>query len=338
MIKGFRSIVIKFTLFAVVAGLLGLLLVNTMLNGLNGDTQSYKAEFTDVAGLRAGDDMRVAGVRVGRVQDIKITKTGAEVSFDLVKKQPILDTTKVVMRYQNLLGQRYLALVQTGKQGAALHNGATVPLARTSPGFDLTELLNGFRPLFEALRPDDVNALASSLVKVLQGEGGTVESLLSQTGKLTNFLADRDQVVGEVLDNLTPVLTNIAGQGTELRSTVVELKELMTGLAKDRKSIGASIDGMSALIGSTADLLTNIKVPTVKAVNRFHSVMTLFLANKNSFVDAIRSFGSTLAALGRASSYESAVNIYLCSSIVQVGPVKLNLNGSDNGPWSEVCR
>ncbi|MFL6061463.1 MAG: MCE family protein [Marmoricola sp.] len=338
MITGFRTIVVKFVAFAVVAGLLGLLLVNTMLNGLNGDTRTYKAEFSDVAGLRTGDDMRVAGVRVGRVQGIKINDQGAQVTFQLVKDQPILDTTKLVMRYQNLLGQRYLALVQSGTEGAPLDAGATVPLSRTSPGFDLTSLLNGFRPLFEALRPDDVNALATSLVKVLQGEGGSIESLLSQTGKLTNFLADRDQVVGAVLDNLTPVLTNMAGQGTELRGTVVELKQLMLGLAKDRASIGASIDGMSQLIGSTSGLLKDIKVPTITAVRRFNGVMGLFLKNKEPFVAAIKSFGSTLAALGRAGSYQNALNIYLCSTIVSIGPVKLNLNGSDNGPWSEVCR
>jgi phospholipid/cholesterol/gamma-HCH transport system substrate-binding protein len=338
MIKGFRFIVVKFTIFALASGLLGLLLVNTMLNGLNGSTVSFKAEFTDVAGLRVGDDMRSAGVRVGRVSGIAITQQGAEVSFDLLKEQPVLDTTKVVMRYQNLLGQRYLALVQTGRQGAPLPSGSTIPLARTSPGFDLTELLNGFRPLFEALRPDDVNALATSLVKVLQGEGGTVEQLLQQTAHLTNFLADRDQLVGEVLTNLTPVVTDIAGQGSELRATVVELKNLMTGLATDRASIGASIDGVSQLIGSTSSLLTAIKVPTIAAVRNFRQVMDLFVANKQGFVDAIRSFGTTLAALGRASSYQNAVNIYLCSVIVQVGPAKLNLNGSDNGPWSKVCR
>ncbi|MCX6395940.1 MAG: MlaD family protein [Propionibacteriales bacterium] len=338
MIAGFRSIVIKFTAFAVISVLLGVLLVNTMLNGLKGDTATYTADFIDVAGLRVGDDMRVAGVRVGRVQAIDITEQGAAVTFDLVEDQPILDTTKIVMRYQNLLGQRYLALVQSGEAGAVLKPDSVVPIARTSPGFDLTELLNGFRPLFEALRPDDVNRLANSLIQVLQGEGGTIESLLQQTGTLTNFLADRDQLVGQVLNNLTPVLQNMAGQGTELRATVVELKSLMTGLAQERDSIGDSIDGVSQLIGSTSGLLEDLKVPTVAAVKNFREVMALFLANKESFVSAIGSFGTTLAALGRASSYESSVNIYLCSVILKLGPLQQNLNGSGNGPWSEVCR
>jgi phospholipid/cholesterol/gamma-HCH transport system substrate-binding protein len=229
-------------------------------------------------------------------------------------------------------------MVQGPEHGPRMKAGATVPLDRTNPGFDLTELLNGFRPLFEALRPDDVNQLAASVVKVLQGEGGTVENLLRRTAKLTNFLADRDQIVGEVLNNLTPVLVDMAGQGQQLRSSVVELKALMTGLAKDRESIGASIDGMSELIGSTSQLLTDLRTPTVQAVRRFNATMKLFLANKQPFVDALGSFGKALAALGRASSYQNAVNLYFCSITVGAGAAQLNLNGGSNGPWSEVCK
>lgn len=338
MVTGLRSIVVKLAVFALVSAVLAVVLLNTMLNGVHGSTRSFHARFADVAGLRVGDDVRAAGVRVGRVEAIDIAHGGAEVAFELTADQPLLATTEIVMRYQNLLGQRYLALVQGPDRGAPLAAGATVPLARTSPGFDLTELLNGFRPLFEALRPDDVNALATSVVKVLQGEGGTVESLLAQTGRLTSFLADRDQVVGEVVDNLTPVLVDLAGRGTELQGTVKELRALMTGLARDRKSIGSSIDGMSQLIGSTSRLLQEARVPTVRAVKRFRTVMDLFMTNKRDFVTAIGSFGSTLAALGRASSYENAVNIYLCTVIVNVGGAKLNLNGGDSGPYSEVCR
>ena len=338
MVTGLRAIVVKLAVFGVVSMLLAVVLLNTMLHGVGGATRSYHAQFTDVAGLRVGDDVRAAGVRVGRVQGIDIAHGGAEVAFELTTAQPLLATTKVVMRYQNLLGQRYLALVQGPERGPLLPAGATVPLARTSPGFDLTELLNGFRPLFDALRPQDVNALATSVIKVLQGEGGTVESLLEQTGRLTSFLADRDQVVGEVVSNLTPVLMDLAGRGQELQSTVKELRALMTGLARDRRSIGSSLDGMSQLIGSTSQLLEQVRVPTVRAVHRFRTVMDLFMANRKDFVGAVGSFGSTLAALGRASSYENAVNIYLCTVIVNVGGAKLNLNGSDQGPYSEVCR
>ena len=107
---------VKFGIFASVALLLGYLLVNTMLHGLTGDTVHYKAEFSDVSGLRTGDDIRVAGVRVGRVQSVEITDAGAGVVRP-GQAAAVCSATNLVMRYQNLLGQRYLALVQ-GKDAA----------------------------------------------------------------------------------------------------------------------------------------------------------------------------------------------------------------------------
>lgn len=335
---GLRWIVLKFGVFALVSVLLAVLLLNTMLNGVVGSTRTYDAQFRDVSGLRVGDDVRVAGVRVGRVTTIEPTDAGAEVRFEVVEDQPVLDTTKLVMRYQDLLGQRYLALVQGRERGAELDSGATIPMARTSPGFDLTELLNGFRPLFETLKPADVNTLATSLVRVLQGEGGTIGSLLDQTAELTHQLADRDEVFDAVLTNLTPVLDNLAGQGDELQGTVKQLRTLMTGLAEDRKAIGSSIDGMSQLISGTSELLADARQPAVAAVGRFRQVMAMFVDHTDPFVASLRNFELALAALGRAGSYHSALNIYLCSSDLRLGNIVLNLNLTRNGPWSEVCR
>ena len=334
--SGIGRVAAKFGAFALVSGLLLMLLVNTMVNGLGGDSHTYEAEFTDVSGLRVGDDVKVAGVRVGRVESIEVDGGAARVEFELSEKQPILDTTAIVMRYQNLLGQRYLALVQGKDRGRELADGAKIPLDRTNPGFDLTELLNGFRPLFEVLQPDDVNQLATSLVKVLQGEGGTVETLLQQTSELTSFIADRDDVIGDVLTNLTPVLDNLAGQGTELKSTVQELRALMTGLARDRKSIGASIDGVSQLVGATSDLLREARVPAARTIDRFRTVAHMLATSRNQLNSALRSFGTTFAGLGRGASYENAVNVYLCSMAFAVGERDINLAG-DNGPWSRVC-
>ena len=336
---GLRSIAVKFTAFAIASGLMLVLLVNTMQNGVSGDTREFKAEFADVNGLRKGDDVKAAGVRVGQVTSIKATTDGAEVGVRLVKAQPVLDTTQLVMRYQNLLGQRYLALVQTGARGAELKDGATIPMDRTSKGFDLTELLNGFRPLFRVLQPGDVNTLATSLIKVLQGEGGTVEQLLSQTGQLTNFLADRDQIVGRVMTNLQPVLDNLAGQNDELTQTIGELKSLMTGLAKDRKSIGASIDGVSRLVGATSSLLKEVKVPLSRSTDRLVSVADVLQRSRGSLVKAIPAFTTVFDSLGRASSYENALNVYVCSLSVALTKNGKGINPvGNNGPWSAVCR
>jgi phospholipid/cholesterol/gamma-HCH transport system substrate-binding protein len=336
---GLTSIGIKFGAFALVSLLLGALLLNTMLNGVPGSNRTFKAMFTDVSGLSQGDDVRVAGVRVGRVAKIAIAPGGgAEVQFQVEDQQPVLSTTHVIMRYQNLLGQRYLSLEQRGPQGSPLHAGATIPKKLTSPGFDLTELLNGFRPLFDILNPADVNQLANSLVKVLQGEGGSVESLLQQTSKLTNFVADRDKVYGDVLTNLTPVLKDIAGQGTELHSTVTELKLLMTGLAEDRQSIGNSIDGVSNLIVSTSDLLAQARAPLSDTTHQLRTVAQMLAVNRGVVVKALRSFGTVFESLGRPTSYQSQLNVYLCTVWVTGAGLQLNLAGGQGGPWSKVCQ
>lgn len=335
---GLRTVAVKFIAFAVVSGFLFVLLVNTMMNGLSGDTNEFTAEFSDVSGLRVGDDVKAAGVRVGQVSKIDTTTDGAAVTVKMIKDQAVLDNTLVVMRYQNLLGQRYLSLVQTAHRGKPLADGAKIPMDRTDPGFDLTALLNGFRPLFRVLQPQDVNDLATSLVKVLQGEGPTVEALLQQTGELTNFLADRDEVIGEVMTNLQPVLKNLAGQGDELSDTVVELEKMMTGLAKDRRSIGASIDGVSRLVGSTSSLLREVKVPMVRATDRFVTVASMLHDSRDSIKKSLPAFGTVFGALGRATSYENALNVYVCSFSVAIGDgIAINPAGN-NGPWSEVCR
>ena len=185
--------------------------------------------------------------------------------------------------------------MQDGERGDELKDGAEIPMFvdygptrdrwRTSPGFDLTELLNGFRPLFEILQPADVNQLATSMIKVLQGEGGTIEGLLGQTAQLTNFMADRDEVIGQVMTNLTPVLENLAGQGGELQATVVELKNLMTGLARDRKSIGGSIDSIGTLVGATSDLLQDVKVPMTRTTDRLATVAAMFADSRTELED-----------------------------------------------------
>jgi len=345
-VTGIKVVAAKVAAFAFVAILLLMLLVNTMNNGVTGDKFEFEAEFADVSGLRVGDDVKAAGVRVGQVTGIDTTEDGAMVDFVLVDDQKIYDTTKIIMRYQNLLGQRYLQLRQEGARGDELEDGDTIEMFvtengrkqwRTSPGFDLTELLNGFRPLFEILQPADVNQLATSMIKVLQGEGGTIEGLLQQTSELTNFVADRDDVIDQVMTNLTPVLENLAGQGGELRATVVELKNLMTGLARDRKSIGASIDGISQLVGATSDLLRDAKAPLTRTADRLATVAAMFKESRGDLEDSLAAFGTIFESLGRTGSYENALNVYACSFAIAVGDL-LVYPGGKNGPWSENCR
>ena len=159
---------------------------------------SYSAVFTNVSGLKGGNFVRITGVEVGKVEDLTLHRDGTVTAdFSVVKELTLTDGTRAAVRYENLIGDRYLSLEEGPGSVRKLQPGQTIPLARTSPALDVDALIGGFRPLFRALDPDQVNALSGELLKVFQGHGGTISSVLAQTSALTTTLAGRDQLIGQ---------------------------------------------------------------------------------------------------------------------------------------------
>lgn len=335
-----KAVHVKVIAFFTTSALLLVLLANTLADPLAGESREYHAEFADVSGLRTGDDVRVAGVQVGKVTSIEVNGERGDtamVGFTLSEDQPLLSNTSLVLRYQNLLGQKYLSLVQPERRGEELEGGATVPLERTSPGFDLTALLNGFRPLFDVLEPEDVNELSESVIKVLQGEGGTVADLLDQTAELTNYLADRDDLFAAVFDNLTPVLVDLAGRGDELRGTIRQLTGFMSGLARNRKAFGRTIDDIAEVIDTSEVFLRNVRAPLAADVRRARELLGMFAAEEPRFGAAIDGFGSLMGTLSRVLSYRNGLTFYFCDLDLDLGAVAVKTSALPGG-YSEVCR
>lgn len=327
----------KFGAFAAVALALLAVLYNSIALGSPGGSTTYTAEFTDVSGLRAGDDVRIAGVRVGEVSSISVDGDSARVAFTVGPGHPFTTTTGLILKYQNLIGQRYLDLVGGPAGGVPQQPSNLIPESRTSPGFDLTALLNGFRPLFQVLQPADVNKLSSSILQVLQGEGGTIDGVLQQTTQLTNYLADRDDLFHQVAANLVPVLGEISGDGSQLAGTVHQLSLLTTGLAANRATIASSIDSMSSLLGRVDATVHQIKGPLTGDIAKLQQVLRVYAATKNAYAAAPAQFGTVLGVLGRLLSYRSAVNLYYCTVHVVVGGLNLNTD-PPGSKYSKVCR
>ncbi|MDO7867252.1 MCE family protein [Nocardioides jiangxiensis] len=334
---GFRTLAAKCAAFGISGVLLIGLLYNTMTAGAGEAPRHFSATFVDVSGLRVGDDVRVAGVAVGHVDRIEVDGARARVAFSLTREQEITDTSGLVLRYQNLIGQRFLALVAGPKPGTALASGASIPVDRTSPGFDLTALLNGFRPLFQVLKPADINALSESIVQVLQGEGGTVSSLLRQTTELTNYLADRDKLFDRVAQNLTPLLVEVARTGPAMQQSVRQLASLTSGLARDRRTFGASIDGLSVAIGKTDRMVSAIRPDLRNDLRLLALVSRTYAANGKAWGRSFGDFGAVLEALGRSTSYRSAITTLVCNLTISSGDTRIPV-GTPADRHSEVCR
>jgi len=336
-----RSLYFKVIVFFLLSAFMLLLLANTMADNVGGETFAYKARFSEVSGLRSGDDVRVAGVQVGKVTSVEVdpaTRNTALVGFTLRTDQPLRSNATLVMRYQNLLGQRYLSLTQPKQHGPVMPENSVVPIDRTSDGFDLTELLNGFRPLFDVLQPADVNKLTESVIKVLQGEGTTVADLLDQTAQLTNFLADRDELFGAVFDNLTPVLVDLAGQGDELRDTTRSLREFMEGLADERKTFGKTISDISKVVDTTDEFLSDIQEPVTTDVEKTRALLRMYAAEAPLFGQSIDDVGSLMGTLGRVLSYRNALTFYFCALDLDLGGGLVIRTSTLPAEYSEVCR
>lgn len=304
---------VKLLVFVVVTSLATTVLVVTIGNLDFGSSREYRAEFTDATGVTKGDDIRVAGVRVGTVSEVEIVdRTRALITFSVDRDTSVNGGTNAAIRYRNLVGQRYISLTQEVGDTRRLPAGSTIPVSRTTPALDLTVLFNGFKPLFEALSPDDVNQLSYELIQVFQGEGGTLEGLLAHTASVTSTLADRDQVIGDLIDNLSLVLDHVADRDKQLTRLIQSFRTLVGGLKKDRNAILGSLEEVSALSVETASLIDGIREPFVKDIKELRAVAGNIDKNKAELDRAIQVLPIKLTKIGRTAIYGSFFNFYLC--------------------------
>ena len=304
----------KLTIFMVVTTLATSVLVVTIGNLSFADKTEYHAIFTDATAVTEGDDVRIAGVRVGSVTGIEIhDRDLAGVSFEVDSSVALTQSTQAQVRYRNLIGQRYIALNPGEGSASPLEDGDTIPLSQTSPALDLTVLFQGFQPLFEAMSPDDVNQLAYEIVQVLQGEGGTVESLLARTSSLTQNLANRDQLIGDTIDNLNGVLTTFAAKDDELSQTITTLQQFATGLKNDRHAILGSLDAVSDLAVETAGLVSDARPALTEDVRQLRRLSGNLASNKEILDRELQILPMKLRKLGNTADYGSWFNFYLCN-------------------------
>jgi phospholipid/cholesterol/gamma-HCH transport system substrate-binding protein len=315
------SPLIKFLVFALVTALGTTVLGLTIANARGGDTTEYTARFTDATGLLAGDDVRIAGVVVGSVKDVRIVdRRVAEVEFDVNSSTQLPASTNAALKYKNLIGQRYLALDQgAGPTGETLPADGQIPLERTRPAVNLTVLFNGFQPLFQGLDPDQINKLSMEIVQVLQGEGGTVQSLLASTSSLTNSVADRDQVIGQVIDNLNLTLQTVNDNDQGLNELISSLQAVVSGLAQDREPIGNAIESIGTLTQVTGSFVEDARPALRDDIRNLGDLATQLDQGRPAIERFLEYAPFKLNRIARVGSYGSWFNFYLCGLDGNIG-------------------
>jgi len=335
-LRGLAGPLIKLTVFALVTIMASYVLISTITNAGYGKQITYRAQFTDVTGLVNGDEVRIAGVRVGQVTGIGLAsgkdRPVAQVELQVEGDVPVPAAVHATIRYRNLVGQRYISLTEgQGSGGRTLPPNGMIPLAQTKPALDLTVLFGGFRPLLQALSPADMNRLSFEIIQVFQGEGGTVQSLLSHVASLTGSLADKDAVIGSVINNLSTVMGSVAARDQKLSDLIVQLQQFVTGLSQDRNAIFDSLQTIDTLATSTSGLLADVRPPLAADIKGVGQLSKNLGDSKTVLENFLKLAPMKIDLITRTAVNGSWFNFFLCSASGYVVVPVTGTNGKQTG-------
>jgi phospholipid/cholesterol/gamma-HCH transport system substrate-binding protein len=338
-----RKPLIGFGIFAIVSVLVTVVIWNTLARSVSGSTNTYSATFSDVLGLRPGDDVRMAGVRVGKVSKIDLDKQHhAVVTFIVQRDQTLFGTTKALIRYQNLIGQRYVALAPgTQGDGNALRNGGSIPLNHTEPSFDISGLLNGFQPLFQTLNPQQVNDLSNTFIQALQGDGVSLSAFITQAAALAGDFQRRDAILSDVIVNLSGVMQGLAKRGDELETLVTQTRALIGGLYEQGQSLQKSTVQIADATTSLVNMVGGVQPKIAAAQNATVDALTMLIANGAKLDQAAIDLPNILADVEKFTQDGAYAQAYVCSLDISLYGVLLPrglLTQIGGHSQSAVCR
>lgn len=331
------ALLIRLTAFVVVCALGAFGLVAIFAQLRFGTEKTYNAQFTSVSGLESGNFVRIAGVEVGKVKNIRIQDDStASVEFSTDDTVVLTEGSRAVIRYNDLIGGRYLELQEGVGSTKRLNPGGTIPSAQTAPALDLDALIGGFRPLLSALNPDQVNVLTGQLITAFQGQGPTVGAVLSQVGALTTTLANRDELIGQVVVNLNSVLGSFGENSEKFGTAIDSLSELVAALDKRKQDISTGLAYANEAAGSIADLLATARPPLKKMLDETDRTATQVLSDKDYFDKLLGELPESYRILSRQGINGDFFSFYICDVLLKLNgkggqPVYVKLVGQSSG-------
>jgi len=337
--KGRDHTLLYVSIFTVVMLLVAASLVVVFGQFRFADGNTYHATFTEASRLKAGQDVRIAGVPVGSVDAVTLNPDNTvDVKFEVNERYHLYTSTKAIVRYQNLVGDRYLEIASgTATSGSGelvkLPPGSTISKENTQPALDLDALLGGLRPVLKGLDGDKVNQVSNAVIELLQGQGGALSNLLASTGSFTSDLAARDQLIGDVINNLNTVLATVDDKGAQFDKSVDQLQQLITGLAENRDPIAGAIPPLASATNDLTELLSTSRRPVQGVIENLRPLAQRLDERKADVNKVIEPLAENYLRLNALGAYGSFFNIYYCSIRIKInGPAGSDILIPFGGP------
>ncbi|ONF66980.1 MCE family protein [Amycolatopsis keratiniphila] len=284
-----------------------------------GGGTTYSAEFSDAGGLRADNDVRIAGVKVGKVSEIDLEGDRVLVSFR-VKDAWVGDATSASIQIKNVLGQKYLALDPRGE--AILDPGEPIPLRRTTAPYDVLE---AFRDLSKTVDAIDVGQLAKSFDTISATFADTpadVRSALDGIAKLSGTIASRDRQLRTLVANTRQVSQTLVDRDTEAQRLIEDGNALLRAISTRQQAIKDLLDGSKRLATALDGIIADNDGQLGPVLEQLDRLTSMLQRNQDSLAKGIAAFAPAIRVLTNVAGNGRWIDGYLCGLVLPTfGPL-----------------
>ncbi|MBF6209645.1 MCE family protein [Nocardia puris] len=273
-----------------------------------GDTRAYTALFTDASGLRAGDDVRLQGVQVGKVGSVRLRDHLAEVRFTVRREHPVYEETVPAIRYQNLTGQRFVDLRQPAHPGVELAEGAVIGTEHTLGSFDITALFNGLQPVLTRMSPEAVNRFAENMLALFDGDEARIGPALEAVEELSGYAVDQQAVLSTLLRNLRLLSDQLVGRSPHTVTLFTALADVFTVLEGELDGVVEYSERIPSLFEPLDRLAASVGLAPERA-DEFDRRLRELIPDPAATRDLLARIPALLQSLGAAVPVPEALSV-----------------------------
>lgn len=284
-------------------------------------TYKLSASFDDATGLLRDDNVKVAGVVVGKVDSVKIDQGKAKVTFAVKDSVKVPSDSEAAIRWRNLIGQRYIYLYP-GTASTVLKGGDTV--AKTRSVVDVGELFNRLGPIVQAIDPHQVNTFLDAIVQALDGNTNKIRQSIDDLAVVAQSLGSRDQEIGRLIDNVNTVAGAINDRDAQIRQVLDNLVAISQTFSQNTDVLNTAVTELGDFSDNFGSLLANNQSQIDRIIGNLNTI-TDEVRVKLPVVDSILGGLDTAAkTLFNASRYGEWLNqVIPCGALLNgpTGPV-----------------
>lgn len=295
------------------------------------DTYQVVAHFDDATGITKGDEVRLAGVRIGKVGGVEVDKGEAVVSMNVDERHDVPEGSRFQLAWKNLLGQRIVQVIPpegATPDGPALEDGVVLTTARTRSAADLSMLLNNTEPLVAQLDVPRLNQVTATLASALAGREAALSQGIGDAAGLLGELTTRRDAIDRSLANLDTLVSGIAERDEEVERFLIAFATTAETLAANSGQLGATVEQLDVLVGVADQVLSATAGDLDAVIDQSIAVLDTVVANADALEEGVRTLPWATAAITRVTSNGNWFQVYARG----LGGVNVFLNEPVIGP------